>query len=63
MKTLVPVMSKNVLPVFSLRSSVVSRLTFRSLNQSEFVLLSGVRECSNFVDLRALSSWGRLFKC
>lgn len=63
MKTLVQLMSKNVLPMFSLRSSMVSCLMFRSLNQSEFVLLSGVRECSNFVDLHALSSWGRLFKC
>ena len=45
-------MSENVLPVFSFRSFMVSCLIFRSLNHFEFIFVCGVRECSNFIDLR-----------
>ena len=42
-------MSKSVLPVFSSKSFIVSRLTFRSLIHFEFIFVYGVRECSNFI--------------
>ena len=62
-KTLVQLMSNSALPAFPFGCFMVSRLIFGSLSQLEFVFVSGVRECSNFMDLHALSSWGRLFKC
>ena len=39
--------------MFSSRSFLVSGLTFRSLNHFEFILVCGVRVCSNFIDLHA----------
>ena len=42
-------MSKNILPVFSSRSFIVSGLTFMSLIHFEFIFVYGVRECSNFI--------------
>ena len=44
-------MSKSVLPIFSSRSFRVSSLKCRSLIHFEFVLVYGVRECSNYVIL------------
>ena len=46
-------MSENVLPMFSSRSLVVSRLIFKSLSHVEFIFMPGVRVCSNFIDLPA----------
>ena len=42
-------MSKSVLPMFSSYSFIVSSLTFRSLIHFEFIFVSGVKECSNFI--------------
>ena len=42
-------MSKSVLPVFSSKNIVVSGLTFRSLIHFGFILVYGIRECSNFI--------------
>ena len=44
-------MSENSLPMFFSRSFMVSCLTFKSLNHSEFTFVNGVREGSNFNDL------------
>ena len=41
-------MSSNVLPMFSSKSSIFSGLTCRSLIHFEFIILYGVRKCSNF---------------
>ena len=48
-KILLRFMSKNLSPMFSSRSFMVSCLTFRSLTQFEFIFVYGVRECSNFI--------------
>ena len=45
-------MSENVLPMFSSRSFIVSRLTFKSLIHFEFIFVYDVRKCSNFILLR-----------
>ena len=37
------------LPVFSFKSFIVSGFTFRSLIHFEFILVYGVRKCSNFI--------------
>ena len=50
-KTLVLFMSENVLPLFPSRSFMVSGLMFKSLSHFEFIFVSGVRMCSNFIDL------------
>ena len=42
-------MSKSVLPMFSSKSSILSGLTFRSQIHFEFIVVYGVRECSNFI--------------
>ena len=42
-------MSKNILPMFSSRSSIVSSLTFKSLIHFEFIFTYGVGEFSNFI--------------
>ena len=42
-------MLKNVLPMFSSKSFIVSGLSFRSLIHYEFIFVFGVRECSNFI--------------
>uniref|UniRef100_A0A8D1H8D3 Uncharacterized protein n=1 Tax=Sus scrofa TaxID=9823 RepID=A0A8D1H8D3_PIG len=53
-KTFVRLMSENVLPMFfSSRSLMVSCLTFKSLNNFEFIFVHGVRVCSSFTDLHA----------
>ena len=52
-KTLVWFMSEEVLPMLSSRSFMVSCLMFKSLNYLEFILVHGVRVCSNFIDLHA----------
>ena len=44
-------MSENVLPIFSYRNFMVSSLIFMSLSHYEFILVYGVRVCSNFIDL------------
>ena len=46
-KMLLQFMSKNVLPMFSSRIFMVSRLTFRSLIHFEFISVYGVKKCSN----------------
>ena len=38
-----------VLPMFSSKSFIVSGLTFRSLIHFEFIVVYGVRECSNSI--------------
>ena len=48
-KVLLQFMSKNVLPVFSSSSVLVSSLTCRSLIHFEFIFVHGVREYSNFL--------------
>ena len=48
-KILLQFMSKSVLPMFSFKSFIVSRFTFRSLIHFEFIFVYGVRECSNFI--------------
>ena len=42
---------RNVLPMISSRSFMVSCLIFKSLSHFEFIFVHGVRECSNFIDL------------
>ena len=42
-------MSSSVLPMFSSKSFIVSRLTFRSLIYFEFIFVYGIRNCSNFI--------------
>ena len=42
-------MSSSVLPIFPSKSSIVSGLTFRSLIHFEFILVYGVRKCSNLI--------------
>ena len=46
-------MSENVLPMFSSRSLVVSRLIFKSLSHFEFIFMPGVRVCSGLIDFHA----------
>ena len=43
--------AENVSPIFPSRSFMVSGLMFKSLSHFEFIFVSGVRECSNFIDL------------
>ena len=40
--------------MFSSKSFIVSRLTFRSLTYFEFIFVYGVRECSNFLLLHVV---------
>ena len=42
-------MSQRVLPMFSSKSFIVSDLTFWSLIHFEFMIVYGVRKCSNFI--------------
>ena len=56
-KILLWFMSKNILPMFSSRSFVVSCLIFRPLNHFEFIFSYGVRECSNLLIYMWLSSF------
>ena len=55
-------MSKNVLPIFSSMSFIVSGLTFRSLIYFEFIFLYGVRNCSNFIHVAVQFSQHHLLK-
>ena len=48
-KILLQFMSKNVLPMFSSRSFIVSNLISRSLIHFEFIYVYAVRKCSNFI--------------
>ena len=50
-KTLLQFMSKNVLPMYSSRSFMVSILTLRYLNRFEFVFVYGMRGCYNLIVL------------
>ena len=43
--------------MFSSKSFIVSRLTFRSLTYFEIIFVYGVRECSSFILLHELSSF------
>ena len=45
-------MSKSILLMFSSRSFIASSRTFSSLIHFEFVFVSGIRECSDFIILR-----------
>ena len=47
-------MSKNVLPMFSSKSFIVSSVTFRSLIYFEFIFVYGVRKCSSFILLQVV---------
>ena len=49
MRILLWFMSKDVLPMFSSESFIVSGLTFKSLIHFEFIFVYGVRKCSNFI--------------
>ena len=42
-------MSESILPTFSSKSFTVSGLTFRSLPHFEFIIVYGVKECSDFI--------------
>ena len=42
-------MSESVLPMFSLKSFIVSGVTFRSSIHFEFIFVYGVRKCSSFI--------------
>ena len=42
-------MSKGVLPMFSSKSFIMSRLTLSSLIHFEFIFVYGVKKCSNFI--------------
>ena len=44
-------MSENVLSMISSRSFMVSYLMFKPLSYFEFIVVHGVRVCSNFIDL------------
>ena len=44
--------AKNVLPVFSAWSFIVSILAFRSISHLQCIFVYGIRECSDFVLLR-----------
>ena len=57
-------MSKNILPMFSFGSVMVSGLTFRSLVNFEFIFIHGVRKCSNFILLDVVVQYSKhcLFK-
>ena len=46
-------MSLSVLPIFSPKRFIVSGLTFRSLIHFQYILVYGVRRCSNFIILHA----------
>ena len=48
-KILLRLMSKNVLPVFSSKSFIVSSVKLRSIIHFKFVFVYGVRESSNFI--------------
>ena len=50
---LVLLWARNVFPMFSSRSFMVSCLIFKSLSHFEFVSVYGMKEYSNFVDLHA----------
>ena len=50
-KILLQFMSKNVLPMSSSKSFIVSSLTFRSLIHFEFIFVYGVRDCSSLIFL------------
>jgi len=50
-------MSSSVLPMFSLKSFIVSGLTSRSLIHFEFIFVYGVRKCSNFILLHVAVSF------
>ena len=39
-------LSKNILPMFSSRSFIMSCLILRTLNHFEFICMCGIRECS-----------------
>ena len=45
--------SKNVLPMFSSRSLMVSYLIFKSLGHFKFIFMHGVMVCSRFIDVHA----------
>ena len=44
-------MSKNVLPMFSFRSFMVSYFIFKSLSYFDFIVVYSVREYCNLIDL------------
>ena len=48
-KILLRLTSKNVLPVFSSKSFIVSSVKLRSIIHFKFVFVYGVRESSNFI--------------
>ena len=50
-KILLQFMSKNVLPMFSSKSFMISGFTLRPLIHFEFIFVYGVRRCSNFIVL------------
>ena len=48
-KNIAAIYAKSILPMFSLRSFIVSGLMFRPLTHFEFIFVHGIRECSNFI--------------
>ena len=63
-RTLLWFMSECVLPMFSSKSFVFSKLTLRSLIHFEFIFVNDVRKCSNFILLHVVdqSSQHQLLK-
>ena len=52
-KTLVQFMLENVLPMLSSRSFMVLSPMVKSWSHFEFIFMSGMKMCSNFIDLHA----------
>ena len=52
-------MSESVLPMFSSKGVIVSGLTFSSLIHFEFIFVSGVRKCSNFIVLHVAAHFSQ----
>ena len=50
---------ESVLPMFSSRSFIVSRLTFRSLIHLEFIFVYGVRKYSSFILLEVVDQFSQ----
>jgi len=52
-------MSESVLPMFSVKSFIVSGLMFRSLIHLEYIFVYGVRKCSSFILLEVVDQFSQ----
>ena len=50
---------RSVLPMFSCKNFIVSGLMFRSLIHFEFILVYGVRKCSDFILLHMIHQFSQ----